>query len=138
MQSVNLSTSIGILVTVEIVTGFFVSLPVSSCPSVGVVSGFCVSLVLRVVNGQVEGIGAFAAVSVVVVVGVVAAGGVGCAVPQVAFAGHRRFGIVCALVDGQMERDSGVRAVLVGISPLIITRSGVGPSIPIVGFASSG
>ena len=121
MQGVNLRTSVGILVTVKIVAGCFISLSVSSCPSVGVVSGLRVSLVLRVVNGQVERVGAFAAVSIAVVVGVVAAGVVGRAVPHVAFAGHRRFGIVCAVVDGQMESDGGVRAVLVGISPFIIT-----------------
>ena len=121
VQGIDLRAPVGILVTVEIVAGFFISLSVSSCPSVRVVSGLRVRLVLRVVNGQVERVGAFAAVSVVVVVGVVAAGVVGRAVPHVAFAFHHRFGIVCAVVDGQMESNGGVRAVLVGISPLVIT-----------------
>ena len=138
MQSVNLRTSVSILVTVEIVAGCFISLSVSSCPSVGVVSGFCVGLVLRVVNGQVERVGAFAAVSVVVVVGVVAAGVIGRAVPHVAFAFHHRFGIVCAVVDGQMESDGAV-GVVNGLEVLhIVTAGGVNGIVPGVRLASGG
>ena len=138
MQGIDLSASIGILVTVEIVAGCFISLSVSSCPSVGVVSGLRVSLVLRVVNGQVERVGAFAAVSVVVVVGVVAAGVVGRAVPYVAFAGHHCFGIVCAVVDGEVERDSAV-GVVNGLEVLyVVTAGGVNGIVPGVRLASGG
>ena len=138
MQGVNLRTSVGILVTVKIVAGCFISLSVSSCPSVGVVSGLRVSLVLRVVNGQVERVGAFAAVSIAVVVGVVAAGVVGRAVPHVAFAFHHRFGIVCAVVDGQMESDGAV-GVVNGLEVLhIVTAGGVNGIVPGVRLASGG
>ena len=84
MQGIDLGTSVDILMTEGVIATGSVN---GIVPCIGVVSGFRVSLVLRVVNGQVERVGACAAVSIVVVVGVVTAGGVGRAVPNEAFAG---------------------------------------------------
>ena len=55
MQGINLRTSVVIRMAVKVVVGSGVCLPVSICPSVGVVSGYRVCLVNRFVDGEMQG-----------------------------------------------------------------------------------
>ena len=69
-------------------------------PGEALASGLGHDIVRAVVDGQVEGVGTFTVVGVVVLVDIRARGGVRRAVPGEVFASRFGLNIVCAVVDG--------------------------------------
>ena len=114
-----------------------------SCPYIAVASSLGESLVAVVVDGQVQRVGAGAAFSGVVAVGVVASGGVGLVVasPGVGVASCIGVGSVAVVVDREGQRLGGGALVFIGVVVDIGTAGGVGQAVavgPGVSVASRG
>ena len=92
----------------------------------------------RVVDGQMQGVGAGTSLGVGVVVGVDTGSGVRGAVPCVAVAGGDVLGIVGAVVNRQVQGNDTVRAVDVVVGPHVVSGLGVRPAVPSVAFAGGG
>ena len=87
-----------------------------------------------VVDGQVQGVGAGAAVGVGIIIGIDARGGVGLSLPGVALTSRVDNDIMCAVVDGQVQRvgaGTGADESVEGISAC----GGVGLAVPCVALA---
>ena len=109
-----------------------VGLPVTASPGVGVVGGDGLGTVHRVVDGQMQGYHAVAAMSVGQSIGRGGGAlGVGHAVdPGEASAGHLRVGTRSAVVDGQVERVGAGTSLGVGVVVGVDTGNGVRGAVP--------
>ncbi len=140
MQSVNLRTAVVVEMTVLIVAARGVGQSVAVCPSVGVVSSDGVSLMLRLVDGEVQGDCRVCTVDVLILTRVVAGCRIYDAVPLVGFAGGDCKFIRRGVEHRQMQSVNLRAAVAVEVAVLIVAARGVGLSVtvrPSVGVVSS-
>ena len=140
MQGVHLRAAVVVGMTVLIVAARGVGLSVAVRPRVGVVSSDGVSLMLRLVDGEMQGHKRVRTVDVLILTRVVAGCRIYDAVPLVGFTGGD-----CKFIRGGVEHRQmqGVHlraAVVVGMTVLIVAARGVGLSVavrPSVGVVSS-
>ena len=141
VQSVGAGATITIVVVVDVGSAFGVSLTSSGSPGIAFTFGDIGCVVRAVVNGEVQGVGAGAAITVVVVVDVGAAFGVsqsGTSCPGVVLAFGDGGHVVRTVVNGEVQCVGAGTTIAVVVVVDVGSALGVGQTrsrCPGVGFA---